>query len=129
VIITATFETDYDGLEAGMLIRIKDTLNGTRNIDKDFVIQSVVANRIDRWSTFRYKVTCSTLLFGILELFMQMLKQGRNIDVDTDAVVSNLVDADEILVFQDSWTFQVRATPFKYGPSSNTGIYNLSSYV
>lgn len=129
VIITATFETDYDGLEAGMLIRIKDTLNGTRNIDKDFVIQSVVANRIDRWSTFRYKVTCSTLLFGILELFMQMLKQGRNIDVDTDAVVSNLVDADEILIFQDSWTFQVRATPFKYGPSSNTGIYNLSSYV
>lgn len=129
VIITATFETDYDGLEAGMNIHIKDTLNGTRNIDKDFLIQSVVANRIDRWSTFRYRVTCSTLLFGALELFMQLLRQGRNLDVDQDAVVNNLVDADEVLIFTDNWAFSIKPTPFKYAPSSNNGIYNLSSYV
>ncbi len=129
VVITATFETDYDGLKAGMLIHLKDTANGTRNIDRDFLVQTVSAQRIDRWSTFRYKVTCSTLLFGMVELLTQMLRIGRNIDVDADAVVSNLLDGLEQLSIVDGSSYTVVAVPFKYAPSSNNGIYNLSSYV
>lgn len=41
VVITATFTTEQEGLEAGQVIRIKDTTSSLRNIDQDFIIQSV----------------------------------------------------------------------------------------
>lgn len=41
VVITAKFSTNQEGLESGQVIRITDTTSSERNIDQDFVIQSV----------------------------------------------------------------------------------------
>ncbi len=41
VIITATFTTQQEGLESGQLIHITDTTSSERNIDQDFLIQTI----------------------------------------------------------------------------------------
>lgn len=128
-VLTVNFETDIDGLREGQLIHIKDTSNGTRNIDRSFLIQSIIATRIDKWSTFRYRVTCSTLLFGMVELLAQILKSGRTIDVDENAVITNLVDVNEVMALSDGLSYTIGSTPYKYGPDANAGVFDLSSYV
>lgn len=46
VVITATFSTSQEGLESGQLIRITDTTSSERNIDQDFIIQSITMEEI-----------------------------------------------------------------------------------
>ena len=89
VIITATFTTEQEGLEAGMQIRIKDTDSSERNIDQDFIIQSVRCKQLE-WGNNRYTVTCSSLLFGMLELLQQILASNRKIKINENEVVNNI---------------------------------------
>jgi len=100
VVITATFQTEQEGLEAWQLIRIKDTTSSERNIDQDFIIQSVKCPQIE-WGINRYYVTCSSLLFGMLELLQQLLANNRKIKVNEDEVINNIEDASEVITISE----------------------------
>lgn len=106
VIISASFRTNQEGLESGQIIRIKDTTSSLRNIDQDFVIQSVSMEQV-AWGENRYDVKCSSLLFGMLELLQQILANGRKIQVDEDAVVSFIEDQYETVILSDVFTSAV----------------------
>ena len=147
MVITATFNTYKVGLKAGQTIRIKDTDNGTRNIDQDFVIQKVVSHEKEQ-GYLEYKITCSSLLFGMLELLIQLLRQTRKISVQEDATIANVEDAYETISITDSWDSAVDdnlvqeiisvsdsvisvvfTPPFKYEPTGlSVSRYNLASY-
>lgn len=135
VIITATFETRVAGLKAGQLINIKDTTSSSRNINQSFIIQTVRLKQFEEGENI-YSVTCSSLLFGMLELLQQLLKQGRKLDVNEDEVVDNVEDAyetvgvtdsivytkggeiqSETIGVTDSATSDVVTPPFKWAPS------------
>ena len=103
VIITATFTTEQEGLEAGMQIRIKDTDSSERNIDQNFIIQSVRCKQLEWWNN-RYTVTCSSLLFGMLELLQQILASNRKIKINENEVVNNIESWSEVLMIMDSLT-------------------------
>lgn len=147
IIITATFQTNQEGLKSGQLIRIKDTLSSTRNIDQYFIIQNVKLRQVS-WGENIYSVTCSSLLFWMLELFQQLLAMNRKIRVSEDEIVANIEDAydtitisdstistvwweitNETITISDSTSSSVILPPFKYWPTgTKPAIYWLSSY-
>lgn len=149
MIITADFTTYIHGLQSGQLIHIKDTTTSNRNIDQSFLIQSVIISQV-AWGVFSYKVTASSLLYGMLELLIQILKQGRKIDVDQDAVINNIEDVNEEILITDSVIAQtpvpgdkysqenievnddvvvkVFEPPFKWGADADMGYWNLASW-
>jgi len=100
LVITATFSTYQEGLKSGQLIRIKDTANGTRNIDQTFLIQKVRLREIT-WGEHKYQVTCSSLLFGMMELLAQLLRSDRKLDVAEDEIINNIIDGSETLLMSD----------------------------
>lgn len=106
VVITATFQTEQEWLETGQIIRIKDTLSSERNIDQDFIIQSVRCKQIE-WGVNRYYVTCSSLLFWMLELLQQILANNRKIKVDENEVINNIETANENIIIEDLFTGNV----------------------
>jgi hypothetical protein len=106
VVITATFTTNQEGLESGQIINITDTTSSERDISQDFVIQSVKMKQI-AWGENRYTITCSSLLFGMLELLQQMLAAGRKIQVDEDEVVNNIEDQYETVIMVEVVTSDI----------------------
>ncbi len=100
VVITATFNTQQEWLEAWQIIRIKDTTSSDRNIDQDFVIQSVKLKQL-AWGENTYQVTCSSLLFWMLELLQQLLANNRKIKLDEDEVINNIEDSNETMTISD----------------------------
>lgn len=100
VIITAKFTTEQEWLQAWQIIRIKDTTSSNRNIDQDFIIQNVQLRQIAWWEN-TYSVTCSSSLFGLLELLQQILANNRKIKVDEDEVINNIEDSNEMLILTD----------------------------
>lgn len=106
VVITATFSTNQEWLEAGQLIRIKDTTSSSRNIDQDFIIQSVKMRQL-AWGENSYQITCSSLLFGILELLQQLLANNRKIKVNEDEVINNIEDSNETIIISDAVTTDI----------------------
>lgn len=147
VIIKATFSTRVSGLRAGQLISIKDTASSTRNINQDFVIQKIKMKQEEEGENV-YQVTCSTLLFGMLELLQQLLRQGRKLYVNENETVENVEDAfetigvtdtvgytvggevvEETIGVNDSVTTEVITPPFKWQPSvSKGGRWNLAQW-
>jgi len=134
VIITAEFSTNQEWLESGQLIRIKDTTSSERNINQDFLIQSVKMKQV-AWGENIYQVKCSSLLYGMLELLQQILASGRKIKVDEDEIINNIddmyetiiiletlvndVDGDhhiEIFIIEDQITNDVIEPPFQWWP-------------
>jgi hypothetical protein len=101
VVITANFQTNQEGLKSGQLIRVKDTTSSTRNIDQEFIIQSISSKQLG-WGENSYRVTCSSLLFGMLELFQQLLAMNRKIRVSEDEIIANIEDAYDIITISDS---------------------------
>lgn len=106
VVITATFTTNQEGLESGQIINITDTTSSERDISQDFVIQSVKMKQI-AWGENRYTITCSSLLFGMLELLQQMLAAGRKIQVDEDEVVNNIEDQYDTVIMTEVVTTDI----------------------
>jgi len=104
VIITSNFKTHVAGLKSGQLIRIKDTDSSTRNIDQDFIIQRVKVKQVEEGEN-EYTVTCSSLLFGMLELLQQLLRQGRKIEVNEDDTIENVEDALEAIQVSDETVY------------------------
>lgn len=148
VVITATFTTNQEGLQSGQLISIKDTTSSSRNINQNFLIQKVVQRQIE-WGENVFQVTCSSLLFGVMELLQQMLKQGRKLEVDEDARIDNVEDQYETVNISEVVTSAVDdnlqsenvsiadviseetvfTPPFVYEPDgASVSRYNLASY-
>lgn len=105
VVITAQFTTTQEGLRAGQLIHIKDTTSSSRNIDQDFLIQKVSMKQ-KTWGENEYSVTCSSLLFGMMELLGQMLRIGRKIQVEENEIIDNVEEVSEIIVVTDTVTIE-----------------------
>lgn len=147
VVITAKFKTYVDGLKAGQLISITDTTSSTRNIDQTFVIQRVSIQQVEEGENL-FVITCSSLLFGMLELLQQILKQGRKIEVEEDAIINNIEDAaesvqitdvvdsevdgnkqEETIDVSDNVVSSVVEPPFQWQPGgANPAIWNLFSW-
>jgi len=145
-VITATFTTNVWGLESGQYITITDTSSSNRNINQSFVIQKVKMREVSN-GEIKFDVTCSSLIYGMVELIQQLLRQDRKLNIDENATVDNVEDANdtiyitesvtsevdgnkqsETIYVSDSQTENVYTPPFKYGPDPNEAIYNLSSY-
>lgn len=146
-IITATFNTTQEGLRTGQLISIKDTTSSTRNINQNFVIQKVTQKQVEEGEN-NFTVTASSLLFGVMELLQQLLRQGRKLEFDEDARIDNLEDADEIINIvdvlatavddnkqeesidvSDAIATSVVTPPFQWQPGgANPAIWNLFSW-
>ena len=146
-VIVATFRTTQEGLRTGQLINIKDTLSSTRNIDQTFIIQKVNQTQVEEGEN-SFFITCSSLLFGVMELLQQLLKGNRSIEVDEDARIDNIEDVyetlnisdvvtgivddnkqEEELTITDSVSSSLFTPPFKYEPDgTSVSRYNLASY-
>ena len=146
VLIEAIFNTYKSGLKSGQLINIKDTANGTRDINQSFIIQQVKIRELAS-GYMEYEITASSSLFGLLELFIQLLRQGRKIEIDEDVQVSNIFEANEIVNVADSFTAAkdgnkqseiitvtdtmdsvVFTPPFKFMPDPSNSRFNLASF-
>lgn len=147
VVITAKFKTNRDGLKSGQLINIKDTTSSSRSINQTFVIQRVIIQQVEEGENL-FTVTCSGLLFGMLELLQQILKQGRKLEVEEDATINNIEDAAETITISDAGAgvvdgnkqqediiiadgvvSSVVTPPFQWQPGgANPAIWNLFSW-
>ena len=148
VVIGASFSTTVAGLQSGQLINIKDTASGTRNINQPFVIQKIITKQVEEGENI-YTVTCSSLLYGVLEMLQQLFRQDRKLEVDEDAKINNIEDADETINITDSVASavddnlqaetvtiadgvasQVITPPFEWQPTGgNEFIWSLSSWA
>lgn len=126
VIITARFTTYVNGLKAGQQIRIIDT-QGSRNINKEFMILSVSKTMVE-WGVYKYSVQCSSMLYGMLELLQQILRQQRKINVDEDQIINNVSDNAETVVVEDVCEISVRDAIFTWGVDADQGRWNLSAW-
>lgn len=70
------------------------------------MIQSVKSKQL-AWGENRHVVTCSSLLFGMLELLQQILANNRKIKVNEDEVINNIEDANETLAIDDTLTTDI----------------------
>lgn len=118
-VITATFRTFQHGLKSGQLITIKDTDNGTRNINQTFVIQLVQMQEIEH-GYHVYEVTCSTLLFGMMELITQLLRKDRLDELEVADEIVNIFGFAETISVSDTVTATARVVPFTWGTSGAT---------
>jgi len=121
MIITAKFQTTVNGLRSGQLINIKDTASGTRNIDQQFLIQKVVKKEFESSESI-FTVTCSSLLFGMIELLQQLLRQDRRLDVSEDAIIENIEAAADEFSVADSASSLVQTPPHKWMPSGTNPL-------
>jgi hypothetical protein len=146
VLIDAEFDTYKGGLKSGQIINIKDTANGTRNINQSFMIQQVKIRELES-GYLHYEVTAASTLYGLLELFIQLLKQGRKIRIDEDVEISNIFEAQETISVSDSFVSAVDGNkhaeivtvsdsmgavvftpPFKFMPDPSNSKFNLASF-
>jgi hypothetical protein len=146
VIISAKFSTTCEGLKSGQIIRITDTGESNRNIDQDFMIQKVQLREFEDGENV-YNVTCSSSLFGIMELFQQLLRQGRKLEVDEDAKIEKIEDINEEITTTIAVTSSVNGNlieeeismgesaasalftpPYKWGPHADQGSWNLCEW-
>lgn len=147
MIITANFSTYVHGLREGQQIKITDT-SGNRNIDQYFLIQQVRVREVQTgW--VEYSVTCSTLLYGMLELLQQLLRQSKAISIDEDLTISQIIYPIETINVSDTVTavvggdyieaesievsesvvVTIATPPYQYGPGgSPQGVWGLSEW-
>lgn len=93
-IITGRFKTDKEGLSAGQLIHIVDSVRG---IDDYFIIQRVqmVQQGGEFKDYFRIAVDFGTTLFGWIEFMQKILATKNSIAVNPDELVSTFITANE----------------------------------
>ena len=144
-IITATFRTFTYGLKAGQQIRIVDS-NAGRNLDQDFMIQKV-RHKVVAGKHLEYTITASSVLYGMIEFFQQLLKATHQISYDEAAIPINLIQGIETISITDAFTekdkntqsetvniadnnsrCEVRTPPYKWGPDANVLEWSLGEW-
>lgn len=113
-VITATFDTDIDGLHVGQLIHITDS---SRGIDEEYLIQKITAKpRSD--DRFTYAVTAGSTLFGIIEFFQYLLKKSEKEINDENERVDIVLNEDETIEIDDAYLFTQKSSTFLAGERS-----------
>jgi hypothetical protein len=100
-IILGNVKTDQHGIKSGEILRITDT---NRGINTDYVVQSV-RYRLkagEYKDYFEYQITFGTTLFGLIEFYQKLLKQGQALSFNEDAQVTNFVSPNEQIDFSDA---------------------------
>lgn len=108
-ILTASFETESDGLEAGQVIRIT---YGNFSVDADFVIQKVDARQKGIDGFFTYSVTCGSTMYGLTEFFQYLLKKTETGNIDAEELVDVVQTTDDVITISDSWITRKKSSPF-----------------
>lgn len=98
-IITITFDTEKDGLEAGQLIQITNSL---RSINDLFLIQQVRA-KSKNIDSFVYNITASSTMFGYIEFFQLLFRSAEKISVDVSELVDIVINLDEVMTIGDNY--------------------------
>lgn len=93
-IINGTFTTDVNGLAAGQVIQITDSVRGITN---NYLIQIVRSAQKDGEFSdyFIYNITFGTTLFGIIEFYQKLLAMQGNINDNVDEIVETFVTSIE----------------------------------
>lgn len=99
-ILTATFKTSYYGLKGGQIIRITDTNNS--RVNRDFLIQKI-QQRIKGGHVSEFNVLASSTLFGIVELFQQLLRRQDSLEVDENEIIENIINPTEEMTLTESF--------------------------
>lgn len=95
---TITFETDIDGLRAGQTLEVTDT---QRSISaEEFLIQSVRYKQ-QFGDRFKYTVTASTTIFGLIEFIQMLLKRASALTVSPSELVDTILTLDETITLAD----------------------------
>jgi hypothetical protein len=102
--LTATFDTERDGLEVGQIITITSTKYGT---DAGFVIQKITATQKDIYGGFVYSITAGSTLYGLTEFFQYLLKKSSKGEIDVNELVDVVTTVDETLIFGDVLTTRI----------------------
>jgi hypothetical protein len=97
-VVTISFETDTDGLDAGQVIRITDSQRG---IDDTYLIQQI-KRKPEQGARATYSVQASTSLFGMIE-FLQLLLKRSETDINQNEIVDILVALNEIVTIADAY--------------------------
>lgn len=142
-IMQATFYTHIYGLQSGQQIRITDSTSG-RAIDQNFIIQKVSYKPIG--GNMRSKVTASSVLYGIVEFFQQLIKASLHIEFDAAAVPVNLIFSYEEVTMTDTGDEKSKTTnnetvtitdnctatdltpPFAWNPDANGLVWSLGEW-
>jgi hypothetical protein len=125
-IITARVSTYKNGVLPGQEVRVQDT-SGQRNIDRTFMLLQVTQQEVEH-GVYIYSLVCSTMLYGMLELLQQILRQQRKISVDEDQIINNVFDNNEDIEVVDEAEILVRDAEFTWGPDADQGRWDLSAW-
>lgn len=90
-ITIVTFRTNQDGLRAGQIIQIQDSVRGINN---SYVVQKVELAKISGFYNdyFEYSVEAGTTLFGVIEFYQKLLAAQAAIAGTTNTIVTTYVD-------------------------------------
>lgn len=95
-IVTITFTTNYEGLQAGQVISIQDTY---RNINGEYLIQIVKTKYVEDLPYF--SVTCSSTLFGLVELLQKIFAMSSNLQLNQGTTITPIIsESPEIEVIE-----------------------------
>ena len=116
-VITASFETEKEGLKAGQIIRILDT---DRGIDDKYLIQKITRKQKAK-DYFVFSVQAGTTLFGMIEFFQLLLNSRDNAGnvIDKSETVDIVENVDEIITLQENYVFTQKTAPFKVASKEN----------
>lgn len=102
-IISGGFKTDKSGLRSGQIININDS-NRSSTYSGEFLIQKVTLKQRggEFFDYFESNVKFGSTLFGVMEFFQKLLAQKNRLEINADIVVSNFVDASEVVECSES---------------------------
>lgn len=100
-VITITFETEMQGLRAGQILHVLQTVG--RGIDVNYVIQQISIKQQDGKfrDRFVYSVTAGTTLFGWIEFMQKLLRTKDSIELNVDDIVETYATSNEIVESSD----------------------------
>ena len=107
-IVTITFTTDSENLQAWQLLKVVDT---ERGINDTFLIQKVKLKSKDT-DQFLTSVTAASTLFGYIEFFQLLFKKTERGLIDVNELVDVVINMDEVLTFTDTYVFTKKTPPF-----------------
>ena len=126
-LVEASFETNISGLRAGTQIQVTDS---RRNLDKAFIIWSI-SGRIRTITdlTFSVQLIDSRKLTLVETMIKLLLKESKTIEIDANEILDKIIVHAETITVTDSHvaTLDTDLT-CSYGPSGDTGRYNLCQY-
>lgn len=101
-IITASFITEKEWLQAWQVVKITDTARWI--IEKEFLIQKVnkTSKSLDKRT---YSVEAWSTMFWIIEFFQLLLKRSEKLLIDVSEIVDVVQNIDKTITIQPLFTF------------------------